>query len=159
MVRYATRKDLKRVNELRKVVHEVHSDRRPDIFKDGFCKELQYLIYTLWKNDNSDVIVALRDDEICGFACVEYIEIPESPYNLARRFYHINEFGVDEKYRRQGVATELFDFIKKEASAKNFDKIELIMWDFNENALKFYESVGFVTYRRVMEFSNNNILK
>ncbi|HFD0308323.1 hypothetical protein ACV3P9_13510 [Clostridium perfringens] len=31
------------------------------------------------------------------------------------------------------------------------------MWDFNEGALKFYESVGFVTSRRFMEFSNNNI--
>ncbi|ELP5177967.1 GNAT family N-acetyltransferase [Clostridium perfringens] len=71
------------------------------MFKENFCKEFQYLIYTLWKNDNLDVIIALRDDEICGFACVEYIEIPESPYSLARRFYHINELGVDEKYRRQ----------------------------------------------------------
>lgn len=154
MIRYATREELERVNELRKIVNEVHCNGRPDIFKDGFCKELQDFIYTLWEGDNSDVIVALRDNEICGFACVDYVEKPESPYNLARRFYHINEFGVDEKYRRQGVATELFDFIKKEATAKKFDKIELDMWEFNDGALKFYESVGLVTYRRFMEFIN-----
>lgn len=154
MIRYATREELERVNELRKIVNEVHCNGRPDIFKDGFCKELQDFIYTLWESDNSDVIVALRDNEICGFACVDYVEKSESPYNLARRFYHINEFGVDEKYRRQGVATELFDFIKKEATAKKFDKIELDMWEFNDDALKFYESVGLVTYRRFMEFTN-----
>lgn len=154
MIRYATREELERVNELRKIVNEVHCNGRPDIFKDGFCKELQDFIYTLWESDNSDVIVALRDNEICGFACVDYVEKSESPYNLARRFYHINEFGVDEKYRRQGVATELFDFIKKEVTAKKFDKIELDMWEFNDDALKFYESVGLVTYRRFMEFKN-----
>lgn len=154
MIRYATREELERVNELRKIVNEVHCNGRPDIFKDGFCKELQDFIYTLWESDNSDVIVAIRDNEICGFACVDYVEKSESPYNLARRFYHINEFGVDEKYRRQGVATELFDFIKKEATAKKFDKIELDMWEFNDDALKFYESVGLVTYRRFMEFTN-----
>lgn len=154
MIRYATREELERVNELRKIVNEVHCNGRPDIFKDGFCKELQDFIYTLWESDNSDVIVALRDNKIFGFACVDYVEKSESPYNLARRFYHINEFGVDEKYRRQGVATELFDFIKKEATAKKFDKIELDMWEFNDDALKFYESVGLVTYRRFMEFTN-----
>ena len=154
MVRYATREELERVNELRKIVNEVHCNGRPDIFKEGFCKELQDFIYTIWESDNSDVIVAVRDNEICGFACVDYVEKPESPYNLARRFYHINEFGVDIKYRRQGVATELFNFIKEEAARKNFNKIELDMWEFNEGALKFYESVGFVTYRRHMEFAN-----
>lgn len=154
MVRYATREELERVNELRKIVNEVHCNGRPDIFKSGFCKELREFVYTLWEGNNSDVIVVLRDNEICGYACVDYVDRPESPYNLARRFYHINEFGVDEKYRRQGVATELFDFIKKEATSKNFDKVELDMWEFNDGALKFYESVGFITYRRFMEFTN-----
>ena len=154
MVRYATREELERVNELRKIVNEVHCNGRPDIFKVGFCKELEEFVYTLWEGNNSDVIVVLRDNEICGYACVDYVDRPESPYNLARGFYHINEFGVDEKYRRQGVATELFDFIKQEATAKNFHKVELDMWEFNDGALKFYESVGFITYRRFMEFTN-----
>ena len=155
MVRYATREELERVNELRKIVNKVHCNGRPDIFRGGFCKELQEYVYTLWENDNSDVIVAIRDGEIYGFACVDYVEKAESPYNLARRFYHIIEFGVAENYRRQGVGTELFDFIKKEATAKKIDKIELDMWEFNDGALKFYESVGFKTYRRYMEFRNN----
>lgn len=154
MVRYAIREELEKVNELREIVNEVHCNGRSDIFKDGFCKELQGLIYTIWESDDSDVIVAIREGEVCGFACVDYVEKRESPYNLARRFYHINEFGVDEKYRRQGVATELFDFIKKESNAMDFDKIELDMWEFNHGALKFYESVGFKTFRRFMEFTN-----
>ena len=33
-------------------------------------------------------------------------------------------------------------------------KLELDMWEFNDGALKFYESVGFITYRRFMEFTN-----
>ena len=34
---------------------------------------------------------------------------------------------------------------------KGFKRIELNMWDFNEDALKFYEAIGFNTYRRYME--------
>lgn len=154
MVRYAKRYELERVNELRKIVNDMHCNGRADIFKSGFCKELEEYVYTLWEEKKSDVIVVIRDNEICGYACVDYVERPESPYNLARRFYHINEFGVDEKFRRMGVATELFNFIKSEAAEKNFEKVELDMWEFNDGALKFYESVGFTTYRRFMECTN-----
>ena len=45
----------------------------------------------------------------------------------------------------------MFDFIKQEAKAKGFERVELNMWEFNEGALAFYESVGFATYRRNME--------
>ncbi|MCQ4021474.1 MULTISPECIES: GNAT family N-acetyltransferase [unclassified Ruminococcus] len=152
MVRYAKFEELGKVNELRKQVNELHCKGRPDIFRGGFCKEMQDIIFAIWENKDTDVIVAVRSGDICGFACVEYITKPLSPYNLERKYYHIVEFGVDKKYRRRGVATEMFEFIKEQAKLKGLDKIELDMWEFNEDALKFYEAIGFKTYRRYMEF-------
>jgi ribosomal protein S18 acetylase RimI-like enzyme len=154
MIRFAKKEELVHVNELRIQVSAVHAKGRPDIFRDDFCKELQDSICDVWENNESDVIVAIRDGQICGFASVEYIDKPLSPYTLAGRYYHIKEFGVDERFRRQKVATELFDFIKAQAKEKGFDKIELDVWEFNEGAVKFYESVGLLTYRRYMEFEN-----
>lgn len=155
MIRIATKEDLSRVNEIRKQVHDVHYNGRPYIFRNDFCKELQDAIYNIWESEDSDVIVAIRDGEICGFASVKYILKPLSPYSLERKFYNIVEFGVDKQFRRQKVATELFEFIKQDAKDKGFDKIELDMWEFNQGALKFYESVGFTTYRRYMEYNND----
>lgn len=155
MVRFATREELKRVNELRKQVSDVHAKGRPDLCRDEFGKELSESIIRLWENDHSDVIVVIRDDKICGFASVEYVESPLTPYTYERKYYHIKEFGVDETYRRQKIGTELFDFIKKEAKERKFDKMELDVWDFNKGAVKFYESVGFRTYRRYMEYVDN----
>jgi ribosomal protein S18 acetylase RimI-like enzyme len=119
--------------------------------KKDFSKVLQDEIYSLWDSDNCDVLVAIRDHIICGFASVEYIDKPSSPYMNARKYYHIKEFGVDEKFRCQKIATELFEFIKKQAKEKEFEKLELDVFEFNEGAVKFYESVGFSTYRRYME--------
>lgn len=152
MIRFAEEADLDRVNEIRKQVNEVHVNGRPDIFKKGFSKELKDLIYDIWNKEGKDIIVAERNGKICGFAFVEYIERPESPYNVARKFYHISEFGVDIAFQRQKVGTELFEFIKQDAKEKGFPKIELDLWEFNEKAFKFYESIGFRTYRRYMEF-------
>lgn len=152
MVRLAEEKDLACVNEIREQVNDIHVNGRPDIFRPGFCKEMQELVYQMWKSENSDILVVERNGEICGMSCVEYVLKPESPYNLERKYYHIIEFAVHEKFRRQGVATELFNYIKKDAMERGYDRIELDMWEFNESARKFYESVGFYTYRRYMEY-------
>ena len=34
---------------------------------------------------------------------------------------------------------------------RGFTRIELDLWEFNRDALKFYEAAGFSTYRRHME--------
>ena len=151
MVRFARNEDLERVNELRKQVNDVHVEGRPDIFKPGFNEELRDHIYEIWEAEDKDIIVAEREGIICGFACVQFVDKPESPFMNARSFYAVDEFGVDEAFRRQGVATELMAFIKADAQKKGFAKLELNMWEFNEDALAFYEAVGFQTYRRYME--------
>lgn len=151
MVRFAEEADLPRVNELRRQVNELHAQGRPDVFKPGFCQELQDRVYELWRGEESDVIVAEKDGVICGMASVEYLNKPESPYCHPRRIYYVTEFGVDEAYRRQGVGRELMDFMEADARAKGFVRIELDMWTFNGNAQAFYEALGFQTYRLYME--------
>ena len=42
-------------------------------------------------------------------------------------------------------------FIRDFAKEKNYSRVELNMWEFNRNALAFYEASGFTTYRRYME--------
>lgn len=150
-VRYAKREELGRVNELRRMVSELHAENRPDIFLSGFCEELQQHVYQVFEAQGSDVLVACVDDTICGFAIVEYIDRPRSPYMYARRFYHIQEFGVESAFHRCGVATALIDFCRKEAERMQFDRIELDVWAFNADAVKFYEAMGFHAYRSYME--------
>ena len=98
------------------------------------------------------MLVAERDGVICGMACVEYQNKQESPCTLSRRVYHITEFAVDDAFRRQGVGRELMAFIGEDARSRGFSSIELEMWAFNEPARKFYEAVGFRTFRRFMEW-------
>ena len=151
VVRMAAREELERVNGLRRMVNDVHVQGRPDIFRPGFCEALQRHIYDAFDDENSDVIVALADDDIAGFATVQYIRRPESPYCLARDFYRVEEFGVNAQYRRRGVATALVEYMKRDAREKGFDRIELDVWAFNEGAIAFYDAAGFRTYRRYME--------
>lgn len=152
-IRQASRDELTRINELRRQVNDLHVSGRPDIFRPGFCSEMQEHIYDRFDCESCAVIAAFFGETLCGFATVIYMTKPASPYSLERRIYQIEEFGVDRDFRRRGVASKLVSFMKQDAKSKGFDRIELDMWTFNESAYEFYKAVGFTTYRRYMELN------
>ncbi len=152
-IRPASEADLPAVNRLRAQVNEVHVQGRPDIFKPGFGQDIQDHLAQRFADEEGGVLVAEADGRIAGFAMVQYIHRPESPYNLPRDYYQVEEFGVDPAWRRQGVATALTAYMKADAKRRGFPRIELDMWEFNQGALAFYEAAGFRTYRRYMELN------
>ena len=151
IVRYALPEELGRINELRAMVSALHAEGRPDIFRPGFCDELRALAGKAMQSPDLDVIAAVLDGEVCGFAVARYINRPESAYMCARRIYHIEEFGVDEAFRRRGAASALVGFCRGEAARLGFDRIELDVWSFNDGARSFYENAGFHEFRSFME--------
>ena len=150
-VRLAENRDLSRINELRKQVNDIHVAGKPEVFKPGFSKELQEYIYTVQKDPDLSIVVAEQEGEVCAFAVLRHIKRPENPMKYKQDYLEIDEFGVDEAYRRKGIATEMIAFIRDYAKKNDIHRIELNMWEFNETALAFYESAGFTTFRRYME--------
>lgn len=152
MVRFAEEKDLDRVNELRKQVNDIHVEGRPDVFKAGFGSETRDFAKVIISGENSNIIVAERSGVICGMASVDYVNKLETPFGNARRFYHVQEIAVDVKYRRQGVAKELLEFMIADAKKRNLGKIELDVWEFNDSAIEFCQAAGFRQTRRWLEY-------
>ncbi len=150
-IRFAREDELEKVNVLRKQVNDLHVEGKPDVFKPGFCRELQDFVHAIWQDKEQEIVVAEDDGQLCGFAVLHHINKPENPFMYERDFLDIDEFCVDREHRRQGVATKLVEFIKEYAREKGFKRLELNMWEFNQDALAFYEAAGFETYRRYME--------
>ena len=152
-VRFAQESELGRVNELRRQVNDLHAAGRPDIFKPGFSQELRDIIGVIRDDPDKRIVVAEQAGTVCGYAVLHLVHKPESPSKLERDYLDIDEFGVDRAFRRQGVATEMIGFIRAYAEGQGLRRIELNMWEFNRDALAFYEAVGFSTYRRYMEMT------
>lgn len=150
-VRLAKESELSRINELRKQVNDIHAAGKPEVFKPGFSQELQDVIINIWNDPEKEIVVAEDDGVIVGYAVLYHINKPENPFMFERDYLDIDEFGVDEACRRKGVATAMIGFIREYAKEKEIHRIELNMWEFNEDALAFYEAAGFSTYRRYME--------
>ena len=151
IVRFAREEDLEAVNKLRKVVNDLHVKGKPDVFKPGFCDELRDYLFTIWKDPDQEIVVAEAEGKVCGFAILHHINRPENPFMFERDFLDIDEFCVDENFRRQGVASAMIRFILDFIKEKGFKRLELNMWEFNRGALAFYEAAGFKTFRRYME--------
>ena len=150
-VRFARDGDLERVNELRRMVNDLHVEGKPDVFKPGFCDELRDYIHVIRADPNKEIVVAELEGRVCGFAVLNHIVRPENPFMFERDFLDIDEFAVDEACRRRGVASAMVAFIRAWAKEKGYKRLELNMWEFNRGALAFYEAAGFSTYRRYME--------
>ena len=151
IVRFAKENELGRVNELRKQVNDIHVEGKPDVFKPGFGQELRDFVKVIWNDPEQEIVVAEDDGVICGFAVLHHINKPENPFMKERDFIDIDEFCVDKDHRRKGAASAMVSFIKEYAKEKGFSRIELNMWEFNQDALAFYEAAGFKTFRRYME--------
>ena len=150
-VRFAREEDLPQVNVLRKQVNDVHVAGKPNVFKPGFPDELRDYLYVVWQDPQKKIVVAELNGQVVGFAVLNHIVRPENPFMFERNFLDIDEFGVDESCRRQGVASAMLSFIRDYARKEGFRRLELNMWEFNQGALAFYESAGLRTYRRYME--------
>ena len=150
-VRFAREEDLEQVNVLRRQVNDLHVAGKPEVFKPGFCEELRDYVHVIFHDPEQKIAVAAEDGKIRGFAVLHHIIKPENPFMYERDFLDIDEFCVDEACRRQGVASAMIRFIRDYAKEQEYHRIELNMWEFNRDALAFYEAAGFTTFRRYME--------
>ena len=151
IVRFAVEEDLPRLNGLRKQVFDLHAAGKPEVFKPAFTDELRDFIHVIFQDPAQKIVLAETDGRLLGYAVLHRIIRPETPFMHRRDYLDIDEFCVDEAHRRQGVASALVAFIRDWARAQGFDRLELNMWEFNRDALAFYEAAGFQTYRRYME--------
>lgn len=105
VIRYAEREELDDVNVIRKEVNELHVKGCSDMFREDGWQFIEPFIYTRFDAENSGVLVAILENEIVGFAVVQYIIRPESPFGRERRYYHIEELGGKRIFESLGYKT------------------------------------------------------
>lgn len=150
-IRFAKKEELPQINLLRAQVNALHTAGKPEIFRPGFPPELRDYVYAVWGDPDKDILVAEEAGALLGFAILHRVHRPETPFMYPRDYLDVDEFGVDAAHRRQGIGTALVNFLRDYARAQGFDRVELNMWEFNREALAFYEAAGFTTYRRYLE--------
>ena len=150
MVNIATINDLDGILELLKQVNLVHHNIRPDLFKIG-TKYNKSDLESILKDDTKRIFVYKDNNNILGHAFINILE--ETNMNLfePHKTIYIDDICVDEFNRGKHVGKALYEYVLKFAKDINAYNITLNVWTGNDNAYKFYESLGFKEYKKGME--------
>ncbi len=115
-------------------------------FNSKDVTELSLLKKSLERNGQEIVFIAHNDSEAVGFCCVQIFKSMCYSQNYAE----ITELYVNEKYRRQGAAAEMFRYIEKYFADENIGGYQLFTGGDNISAQAFYEKQGYVRSDEIM---------
>jgi ribosomal protein S18 acetylase RimI-like enzyme len=90
------------------------------------------------KKSGIKVLVAEKGGELIGYA---FYFFTFSTF-LAKPTLYLEDIYISEKYRRSGIGKRMFRELIKSAKNNKCGRLELMVLDWNVNALKFYEKFG-----------------
>lgn len=141
IIRKAKISDFQGIHNLIMQVHKLHVNERNDIYKDVDPMNFEEFRTEL-SNSNNIYLIAELENEIVGICFSQIKEISNNKIMKNRKILHIENICVDENHQKKGIGKKLYKQIVQLAKEKNIDNIELMVWGFNENAIKFYKNLG-----------------
>lgn len=151
-IRKAQKKDIEDIMRLLKQIAQLHYEGRPDLFKTNASKYSHEMVHFKIKNPDEYIVVAIDEtDKVLGYIFC-YFEIrKDHPVLKDRKVIYIDDFCVDQEKRELGIGSKLFTHIENYAKQTHCDAIELNVWVFNKEALRFYEKHGLLPKSTRME--------
>ncbi|KYG59371.1 GNAT family N-acetyltransferase [Planococcus maritimus] len=104
----------------------------------------------LIKSDEGVIYIIEDGDEIIGFTILRINETPDRTTAVKRKYLFMEDLGVRKEYRGKGLGKWLYQKAIEFARENEATSLELGVWEFNEEAIKFYKSMGMKNQARKM---------
>ena len=117
-------------------------DPRPQAYLDGLIED-----------PRSEIFVADVGGDCVGVAIVQLQDAPTFPVFIEQTWAVVDNIAVRSDARRRGVGRALYSACLRWSEEVGACWLELTVYEFNESARRFYESLGFATIRRRMRRS------
>ena len=147
IVRESKEKDSEAVYKLLRTIAQLHKNGRPDIFSDLISKYTIDQVRERLSAADNGIFIAEYKGDVVGYVFCEVI-VEGNGLTL-----YIDDLCVDEMVRCMGIGKKLLDRASLYAKEKHCRMIMLNVWEFNENAVRFYENYGFSTRSRHLELN------
>jgi ribosomal protein S18 acetylase RimI-like enzyme len=150
-IRRATAQDYEALCEIIEEVDALHREALPHIFREsgGPARDRIYMLGLLADEDHG-LFVAEIEGQAAGYVHVTVRDAPPIPILVPRRVALVDNLVVKEAYRRSGLGRALMGRAERWAQARGAADVELTVYDFNEAAIAFYESLGYEAFSRRM---------
>lgn len=135
--------DFGAVNRLARQVCEHHAqwDKSIQIVEEPYPKD--WFLDCIKENPDRDTIyVARKEEKVVGFMRF-YLWETNSAVSARRKMLSIDDIGVDESLRNQGIGQEMMDKLRTLAKDWGCDSVHLYVDAENESAYQYYLKCGF----------------
>jgi len=144
IIREAISTDFTLIGELYKQVDRMHHEALPKLFKSSSeIERLESYFEEILKNQNSSFLVALLNERIVGFIQLE-IKDTNHPLIQSYKFGHISELVINDELKRKGIGKSLLTESHKWFQLHGITEVNLMVFDFNKEAIAFYRNLGYV---------------
>lgn len=149
-LRLAGMEALPQIVHLKKQIHDLHVQGRPDLFQPQVHEAA---LTDFFDSERMRLLLAEKDGTAVGYVLMQTVCREANPYMKERRYLHVEEFCVAQAYRHGGIGRLLMNAVRQYAAEAGCPRIELDVWAFNEDAKQFYEAVGMKPFRVYMEMN------
>ena len=150
-IRFAKREDLEGINSLLYQVLEVHHKGRPDLFYGGVKKYTDEEILQILRDPQTPVFVAVEGGCVLGYAFCIFTEVKGSHILKDVKTLYLDDLCVDEACRGKHVGKALYERVLAFAKESGCYNLTLNVWSCNAGAMKFYEKMGLVPQKTILE--------
>jgi len=149
-IRDALESDLNSIAELLLIVHQLHVNAHPEIYREISHEVAVDFLAPRMAEKNAYLRVAEVDSELHGYCSAVIRNSPSIPLLQPREFIYVNEVVVRPESRMGRVGQALIADLKELARQDNIEEIELDVGHFNSGAIAFFKRQGFEVLRERM---------
>lgn len=152
-IRTAKIEDLEKIVLLENKIFKLHAENKPDWIdssKIGFNTE--YYKSIIENSDKGIVFVAEENNNIIGHCIIVINYIINHFLMKDMKNIIIEDLYIESEYQKKGIGKKLFDEAVNYGRKIKANILELAVWNFNKNAVEFYEHLGMTTRLRRMEY-------
>lgn len=140
--------DFPQADRLMQQLHRKHVDGRPDLYKEMEHPYSEEKFSELIHQKDMICIIAEEEGKALGLC---FVSFRSRTGMIQRRTAYMDDLCVDEACRRQGIGRKLFAYAEKRAKEMGAERLDLMVWGFNEEAVAFYQSEGMQIQRYILE--------
>jgi len=152
-VRAATKEDYVSLLPIARETQEKHVQAHPHIFQSGTAGLPEKYYLGLLKGGSKVVYVAEVERSIVGYVIMELSKVAYLDILVPRKVAFIADIAVMKSHQGKGIGYALFQKCVEWAKAKEADSLDLMVWEFNKDALAFYERQGMESMNRTMSLA------
>lgn len=147
----AKKEQAEQIARLLGYICEFHAKGRPDIFVPGSAKYDAESVCRLIDDPGVTVLTAAEGGTVLGYLIAKVTFTGTDPHIKRMKTFYVDDLCVSPEHTRTGVGTALFNEARRRAKELGCERIDLNVWAFNEDAIRFYEKMGLSVYRMHME--------